>query len=89
VFDLGLTVLGEEMMRSKLEGKPISQNLAVMDRIMKGASIRFRERNDARRLELQERREVLRASKVELDWLKHDFRLTLLGADQRDAGPPP
>jgi hypothetical protein len=47
-FKVAMEILGEELLVAKAEGKPVMENLRVLDRLMKVAGLRLRERKDAR-----------------------------------------
>jgi hypothetical protein len=47
-FKVAMEILGEELLVAKAEGKPVMENLRVLDRLMKVAGLRLRERADAR-----------------------------------------
>jgi hypothetical protein len=74
VFNVILMVMGEEMLRAKGNGKDISQNLPVVDRLLRAAAIRFRERQGDRRLGLVENSNKTQASKVKLEWKKFQHK---------------
>ena len=43
-----VTYLSQELLNAKFDGKPIMENLKVMDRLLKAGSLRVRERREAR-----------------------------------------
>jgi hypothetical protein len=47
-FAEAVEILAEELLAAKVEGKPISENLKLMDRLLRVASLRVRERREAR-----------------------------------------
>jgi len=44
----GMEILAEELLAAKVDGKPISENLKVVDRLLKAALLEVRERREAR-----------------------------------------
>jgi hypothetical protein len=70
VFNVMLSVIGEEMLRAKGNGKELSQNLPVVDRLLRAAGIRFRERQGERRLALRENVNKNQTNKLKLEWKK-------------------
>ncbi len=44
----GVRTLGQELMRGKLDGKPVSENLRMFDRMLKMAGMRIKEQREAR-----------------------------------------
>ncbi len=47
-FKVAMEILAEELLVAKLEGKPVMENLKVVDRLIKVAGLRLRERKDNR-----------------------------------------
>jgi hypothetical protein len=56
-FAEAVEILAEELLAAKVEGKPISENLKLMDRLLRVASLRVRERREAR-------------EEAKLEWIK-------------------
>ena len=54
VFEVILSLIGEEMIRDKFDGKRLLQNLPALDRLLKASAIRFRERQGKKQNELRE-----------------------------------
>ncbi len=44
----GIEIVGEELLVAKLEGKPVGENLRMLDRMLKMAGVRIKERREAR-----------------------------------------
>jgi hypothetical protein len=63
VFEVILSLIGEELVRDKFDGKRLLQNLPAVDRLLKAAAIKFRERQDEKRNELREQELNLKKSK--------------------------
>ncbi len=51
-FESAVRTLSRELLNAKLDGKPISENLRVMDRLLRGAAIGFRKEHAGQRVEL-------------------------------------
>jgi hypothetical protein len=47
-FKVAMEILAEELLVAKLEGKPVMENLKVVDRLVRVAGLRLRERKDNR-----------------------------------------
>ncbi len=47
-FKVAMEILAEELLVAKLEGKPVMENLKVLDRLVRVAGLRLRERKDNR-----------------------------------------
>ncbi len=47
-YQEGMEILAEELLAAKVDGKPISENLKVVDRLLKAALLEVRERREAR-----------------------------------------
>jgi hypothetical protein len=54
VFEVILSLIGEELVRDKFDGKRLLQNLPALDRLLKASAIKFRERQGEKRNELRE-----------------------------------
>ena len=57
LFNAIIALLGEELLAAKLDGKPITENLRGVDRLIKVAALRLRQQQGEARQKLQERRE--------------------------------
>ena len=57
MFNVIVTMLGQELFVAKLDGKPIIENLRAVDRLIKVAALRVRQQEGEVRLKLLERRE--------------------------------
>ena len=44
----GIEIVGEELLVAKLEGKPVGENLRMLDRMLKMGSLRVKERRETR-----------------------------------------
>ena len=64
VFEVILSLVGEELVRDKFDGKRLLKNLPAVDRLLKAAAIRSRERQSDRRIQLREQELNLKQAKL-------------------------
>jgi hypothetical protein len=75
VYDLMMTVLGEELFKAKFDGKKLMENLPVVKCIMKDKEMKMRDRIAAERLELQKISKEQQKSRLELERDKFEFQV--------------
>jgi len=96
VYDLMMTVLGEELFKAKFDGKKLMENLPVVKCIMKDKELKMREREAAERLALQKTSKELQKSRLELEEKKlaqrrqeAEFRRSTIGGTSSAADHRP
>jgi len=67
VYDLMMTVLGEELFKAKFDGKRLMDHMPVVKCIMKGKELKLRERDTAEQVELQKTSKELQSKRLELE----------------------
>jgi hypothetical protein len=75
VYDLMMTVLGEELFKAKFNGKKLMEHMPVVKCIMKDKEMKMRERESAERLALQKSSKELQKSRLELEQKKFEFQV--------------
>jgi len=80
-FDVTLVLLNQELLGARLDGKPLLENLPVVDRIIKATSVqaRIRQTDTCNKL-----REEIQGARLKLDREKFEHQVKMA-----KAGPPP
>jgi hypothetical protein len=96
VYDLMMAVLGNELFKSKFDGKQLMENLPVVKCIMKDKELKMRERESTEQVELQKISKELQSKRLELEAKKlaqrqqeAEFRRSTIGGTSSGADHRP
>jgi hypothetical protein len=88
VFNAMLAVISEELFKAKFDGKPLSENLRVVDRLLKAAVIRYRERQGDKRTAQRDRSHKIQLERLGLAKEKFAHQMeSANGQEGNDADP--